>query len=99
MSDRRRSSVFANCSVVELMVLALTGVVSLLLVGIAATVAIVEIVEPTADTSRIVESLTSIISGILGALLGLLAGKSESLTALGSRPDGSVDRLVTEEEP
>ena len=84
---------FSNRSVVELMVLGFTLiiVVSVLITGL--WVAIVEIRDPTVDTSRVVTALTSIITAILGALLGLLAGRSESLRGLGTRPDGTDDEV------
>ena len=84
---------FRNRSVVELMVLGFTAiiVVSVLLTGI--WVAIVEIRDPTVDTSRAVSALASTITTVLGALLGLLAGKSESMRTLGTRPDGTDDEV------
>jgi len=77
---------FANRSVVEIMVLIFVMVVAFLIVAIGAFVAIVEIRDPTADTDRAVEGLFGAISVITGALLGLLAGKSES-AALSQRPE------------
>jgi len=61
------------------MILALTFVVGFSILAAGATVAIIEIRDPTADTSRIVETLMTTISGILGALLGLIAGKAEGI--------------------
>ena len=84
---------FANRSVVELIVIGFTAVIvgSVLLTG--TWVAIVELRDPTVDTSAVVSSLVSVISAILGALLGLLAGKSESMRTLGTRPDGTADEV------
>ena len=84
---------FANRSVVEIMVLVFTLIIGVTVIGTGLAVAVVEIMDPTVDTSRIVDSLTSIITGILGALLGLLAGKSESMQALGTRPNGKPDSV------
>ena len=73
-------------STIEIMILTFTFVVcfSLLLAGIA--IAIVEIKDPAADTETITQSLISLISGILGALLGLIAGKTVAVSNLDVRP-------------
>jgi hypothetical protein len=78
---------FRNRSVVEIMVLIFTGIVGFSLLALGATIAIVEIRDPTTDTSSAVQALTSILSGIVGALLGLLAGRAESLDRLAARPE------------
>jgi len=61
----------------ELMVLILTLVVALSLLGFGTAIAIIEIKDPTVDTSTASTVLLNLITTILGALLGLLAGKSE----------------------
>lgn len=66
-------------STVELMVLALTGTICTLLLLTGLSVAIIEILDPTVDTSGTVSTLTDLLSMILGALLGLLAGRTEQL--------------------
>jgi ABC-type dipeptide/oligopeptide/nickel transport system permease subunit len=43
------------------------------------------------DTSTIVQALLTLISGILGALLGLLAGRASGGTDLHRRPDDPLD--------
>ena len=68
------------------------------LVATGALVAVLEIRDPEADTSNIVDVLFTSITIILGALLGLLAGKAEAVSELGKRPDGSRDD-VSKEEP
>ena len=73
-------------SVIEVMVLSFTFLVGFVLVSTAVTVAVIEIRNPTADTATIVQSLISLISGILGALLGLIAGKTMSVDELSKRP-------------
>ena len=57
-------------SVVEVMTLAFTGLIAFVVVLGAALVAVAELLDPTVDTSQIVDGLTGIITGILGALLG-----------------------------
>jgi ABC-type amino acid transport system permease subunit len=64
-------------STVELMILAFTLTVALSIMLTGATVAIIEIRDPTVDTSRITDMIVQIITTILGALLGLIAGRSE----------------------
>jgi uncharacterized metal-binding protein len=77
---------FRNRSVVEIMVLVFTLVIASAIIMVGATVAWIEIKEPARDTTSAVQALFSLMSGIVGALLGLLAGKSESVSGLGSRP-------------
>ena len=68
----------AHRSTVDLMILAFTFVVGFSILATGATIAIIEITNPSADTTTVVESLLTIITGIVGALLGLIAGKGES---------------------
>lgn len=76
-------------SVIEIMVMIFTAIVGFILIMTAVTIAIVEINDPETDTTSIVQSLMSLISGILGALLGLIAGKTTSAEELTKRPDAS----------
>jgi hypothetical protein len=73
-------------SVIEILVLAFTFVVAFSILAIGATVAIVEIRDPEADTSSVVQALLSLISGIMGALLGLIAGRTSASSQLEHRP-------------
>lgn len=82
-----------NRSVVEIMVLTFTFVVSFSLLAMGATIAIVEIRNPTADTDTATDVLFTAITIVIGALLGLLAGKSSAVSDLGKRPDGTDDDL------
>lgn len=78
--ERRRvrlSESLAGRTSVELMILCFTVVVGLTILFTGATIAIMEIANPETDTSQVVDSLTAIITTILGALLGLIAGKSD----------------------
>jgi len=59
------------------MVLVLTGLVAFYLVAATVFVIVVEIVHPGTDVSKVTESLDTMITAILGALLGLIAGRSE----------------------
>jgi len=76
-----------NRSVVELMTLMFTVVVVCVLLGSTAIVLLVEVRDPDTDTSAIVQGLLTLISGILGALLGLLAGRSSGGEDLHRRPN------------
>ena len=80
-----------NRSVIEIMVLLFTFIVGFSIVATGATVAIIEIRNPETDTDSIVNAMLSIISGILGALLGLIAGKSEGAADLHARPKRDDD--------
>jgi hypothetical protein len=67
------------------MVLVFVLVVSFSLVVTGAFIAIVEIRDPTVDTDQAVDVLFAAITVIIGALLGLLAGKADS-SSLTERP-------------
>lgn len=75
------------------MVLTFTFVVGFMIVGLSVMILIVETRTPEADTGIIANTLMSLVSGILGALLGLIAGKSAPGTKLNERPDGSDSEL------
>jgi multidrug resistance efflux pump len=65
-----------NRSVLEIMILTFTFVVAFMVVGIGIMIIIVEMRNPEADTALVASTLMNIVSGIVGALLGLIAGKS-----------------------
>lgn len=69
MSRGRRSAV-------EIIIITFTVVVAVLIVGFGVAVIVVELVNPETDTSDAVRGLTTIITSILSALLGLLAGRT-----------------------
>jgi len=92
---------FEGRSVIEIMVLVFTGIVAFTLVGLGVIILVVEVKHPEADTALLVNTMMSLVSGILGALLGLIAGKSNSgggpsalASDLDRRPDGSEGNLV-----
>lgn len=58
------------------------------------TITFVEIRDPEVDTDTAVDLLFTSITVILGALLGLLAGKNEGLSKLNERPDKSEDEIT-----
>lgn len=78
-------------SVMEVIVLALTGLVFFILIIAALTVAIIEVRDPGVDTSTAVERLTNIVVAILGVLLGLLTGRAERMSRLDDRPVSGDD--------
>ena len=67
---------FKGRSVIEIMVITFTLVVAFMIVGIGVMIIVVESRNPEADTALVASTLMNIVSGIVGALLGLLAGKS-----------------------
>jgi hypothetical protein len=81
-----------NRSVVEIMIIIFTGVVAFMIVGLGVMIIIVETTNPEADTGLIANTLMSLVSGILGALLGLIAGKATT-SDLHGRPNGTNDEL------
>jgi hypothetical protein len=83
-----------NRSVIEIMVLMFTFIIGFTIVGLSILILIVEVKNPEADTGIMANTIMSLVSGILGALLGLIAGKSASSgNELHNRPDGSPDNL------
>jgi UPF0716 family protein affecting phage T7 exclusion len=87
---------FKGRSVIEIMVLFFTFIVGFSLLATGATIAIIEIRNPTADTDAANETLFTAITIVLGALLGLLAGKSSSMSELGKRPGETEPKDITE---
>jgi hypothetical protein len=74
-------------SVIEIMVLSFTFVVGAVLLLTATALVVIEVRDPGTDTSSVAQALLSLISGILGALLGLIAGRSASTTSLDRREE------------
>lgn len=81
---------------IEIMVLFFTFIVGFSLLAIGATISIVEIRNPETDTDAAVETLFTAITIVLGALLGLLASKSNAVNELGKRPDETEPQDLTE---
>lgn len=75
------------------MVLVFTFVVAFSLCGLGTMIIIVELKNPEADTGLIANTLMSLISGILGALLGLIAGKASTGSDIHQRPEGGDDEM------
>jgi cytochrome c biogenesis factor len=91
----RRSTLFGNRSVIELMVLLFTGVVVLVIVITTLGVVITELRDPTVDTAVGVDFLVRTTTTLLAALFGLLAGQNQ---ALDRRPDGTDDEIILPRE-
>ena len=82
-----------NRSVIETMVLVFTFVVAFAIVGLSVMILIVEVKNPEADTGLIANTLMTLVGGILGALLGLIAGKSDAMGDLHHRPGGGENGM------
>ena len=68
---------FKNRTVIETMIILFTGVVVFVMMSMATAIVIIEIQSGgDADTDRAVDGLVALITTILGALLGLIAGKA-----------------------
>ena len=87
-----------NRSVIELLVLALTAVAGFSILAMGATIALVEIRDPEVDTGPAAQALLSIVSATLGALFGLLAGRSRTTDNLSVRP-GDDEPTDVEDRP
>jgi hypothetical protein len=80
-------------SVIEIMVLCFTFIIGFFIVGLGVLIVVVEVNNPEADTGVIANTLATLVSGILGALLGLIAGKSSVTDDLHKRPGGGKDEM------
>jgi hypothetical protein len=89
---------FKRRSVIEIMVITFTFIVAFFIVGLSVLILIVEVKNPDADTGIIANTLASLVSGILGALLGLIAGKATSNTT-GGPEDLTTRPGERDEEP
>ena len=69
-----------NRSAVELLTLFLAFVIGVAVLGLGAAIVVVEIWNPEADTGPALNVLGTLVSAILGALLGLIARGSEQLS-------------------
>jgi branched-subunit amino acid ABC-type transport system permease component len=78
-----------NRSVIELMVMTFTFIIGFAVVGLGVLIVIIEWKNPESDTGILANTLASLVSGILGALLGLIAGRATPSAAddLHRRPD------------
>jgi hypothetical protein len=71
---------------VEIMVLAFTLVVASSIILLGITITIITIVNPKINTESAATALFNLLTGMMGALLGLLAGKAEVVSQLHTRP-------------
>lgn len=69
---------FRNRTPIEIMVLSFTVVVSLSIISLGVGVTVLEIQHPGIDTKGAATALFNLLSGMMGALLGLLAGKADA---------------------
>jgi hypothetical protein len=84
---------FKNRSVVDTMILVFTLAVAWTIMTTGVAIVIIQIVKPHANTDRAVDAIFGLVSAILGALLGLIAGRRTV--------DGKLEivRPVDEEKP
>ncbi len=72
-------------STIELMVLAFTVTVCLVMLVTGIAISVIAIVHPEADTSFAVQILAHGIGVLMGSLLGLLAGRSSAANSMITR--------------
>jgi hypothetical protein len=87
---------FKGRSVIEIMVLWFTFIVGFVLLAMGATITLVKIRNPEANTDRAVDALFAAITLVLGALLGMLSVKGAARTDLDKRPDEPEPHDVTD---
>lgn len=66
---------FKGRSVVEIMILVFTIAVAWTIMATGVAVIVIHILKPHVNTERAVDAIFSFVSAILGALLGLIAGR------------------------
>ena len=66
-----------NRSVIEIMVLTFTFVIAVSVVSLGVSITVLEIQSPGVDTRGASTALFNLLSGMTGALVGLLAAKAE----------------------
>jgi hypothetical protein len=76
-------------STTDLLILMIAGTICLSVIAAGAAVSIVEIHDPTADTSHAANFLGDVINTLIGLLAGFLAGRTEAQRRRAS--DGSVN--------
>jgi len=64
--------------VIEILILVLIIIVAFYILTTTIVIVTVKLSDPSIDTREITTGLQSMITGILGALLGLIAGRRES---------------------
>ena len=74
-------------SVIEIMVLTLTFLVGIVIISTAVTISFVEVRDPETDSTTAVQWLFGLTGTLVGALLGLLAGRSRFTEELSKRHD------------
>jgi hypothetical protein len=61
----------------DLLVLMIAGTVCFMVLATGASIVVIEIVNPSADTSSAVRQVTGIINTLIGLLAGFLAGRTD----------------------
>lgn len=76
-----------NRSVIEIMVLAFTFIVGVVMIMTAVMVCVIKINDPEANVDRAINVLYTAITIIIGALLGMLTVQGAGRKELDRRPD------------
>ena len=86
-----------NRSVVELMVMMFACIIAIVILGLGTVIVFLEVRDPETDTALLSHTLMGLVSGILGALLGLVAGRGSvnggGNADLHKRPDDTSNGL------
>lgn len=61
----------------DLLVLMIAGTVCFMVISTGAAIVVIEIVNPSSDTSSAVRQVTGIINTLIGLLAGFLAGRTD----------------------
>ena len=60
----------------DLLVLMIAGTVCFAVISGGATIAVIEIIDPSSDTSSAIKAVTGIVNTLIGLLAGFLAGRT-----------------------
>jgi len=77
MDEPPRRARLRDRSTGDLMVLLIAGTICFMVVGTAAAVVVVEIVNPKIDTSTATRQISDVINTLIGLLAGFLAGRTD----------------------
>lgn len=65
-------------STTDLLILMIAGTICFSVLATGATVSVIEIIDPTVDTSNVVGIISDIINTLIGLLAGFLAGRTDA---------------------
>ena len=97
--DRRDRPRLRDRSTGDLMVLMIAATICLMVVGTMGTIVVVEIVNPSVDTSGASRQITEVLSTLIGLLAGFLAGRTDANVTANKRLLDMEQELMKRPKP